>query len=267
MISPSVKLNPLTCVPLIPLSPVFSNCMFRNDGPVVLVSEMPWPVVFWIVPPELSPPCAVEPRPVIVSPAVAPVVFSTIPLAGSAAAVALPDEMRWKVAPPAPMSVLCTLSAVADIESIVLPVPETTSVPLPVALIPAPARGVDVEAAAGERQRVAVACAHDDRVVLARVEGLGGVADDGRAAAVPGDGDAAVLLGGIGVAGLGDRPAQRDGSPGAPGDLGRTSRPVGNSPGERHVAGAAVEVEGDAGRAGDRAARGAETCRRRGRRG
>ena len=51
----------------------------------------------------------------------------------------LPAEMRWNVAPPAPMSVLATLSAVPDVvESIVLPAPETTSVPLVVAVIPAP---------------------------------------------------------------------------------------------------------------------------------
>ena len=64
VIVPSVKLNPLTCVPLTPLSPVFRSRMLLNDGPVVLVSEMPTPVVLWIVPPELSPPCAVLPSPV-----------------------------------------------------------------------------------------------------------------------------------------------------------------------------------------------------------
>ena len=37
----SVKLNPLTWVPLMPLSPVLRSRTFRNDGPVVLVSEMP----------------------------------------------------------------------------------------------------------------------------------------------------------------------------------------------------------------------------------
>ena len=42
--------------------------MFRKDGPVVFVREMPWPVVLWIVPPELSPPCAVLPLPVTVRP-------------------------------------------------------------------------------------------------------------------------------------------------------------------------------------------------------
>ena len=41
VILPSVKLNPLTCVPLTPLLPVFWRCMFRNDGLVVFVSEMP----------------------------------------------------------------------------------------------------------------------------------------------------------------------------------------------------------------------------------
>ncbi len=75
VIVPSVKLNPLTWVPLTPLSPVFSSRMFRNDGPVVFVSEMPWPVVPWIVPPELSPPCAVLPPPVTVRPPLAPVLL------------------------------------------------------------------------------------------------------------------------------------------------------------------------------------------------
>ena len=69
VIVPSVKLNPLTWVPLTPLSPVFSSRMFRNDGLVVFVREMPWPVVLWIVPPELSPPCVVLPAPVTVRPA------------------------------------------------------------------------------------------------------------------------------------------------------------------------------------------------------
>ena len=41
VIVPSVKLKPLTCVPLTPLSPVFSSRMLRNDGAVVFVSEMP----------------------------------------------------------------------------------------------------------------------------------------------------------------------------------------------------------------------------------
>ena len=46
----------LTLVPLIPLPPVLWRFMFVNDGLKALVSEIPWLVVFWIVPPELSPP-------------------------------------------------------------------------------------------------------------------------------------------------------------------------------------------------------------------
>ena len=45
VIVPSMKLNPFTCVPLTPLSPVFNSRMFLNDGPVVFVSEIPKPVV------------------------------------------------------------------------------------------------------------------------------------------------------------------------------------------------------------------------------
>ena len=93
-----------------------------------------------------------------------------------------------------PTSVSLTLSALPAPVSIVLPVPVTFSVPLVGRADAGAAGGVDVEAAAGDSERVAVARAHDDRVVLARIEGLGGVADDGRAAGVPGDGDAAVLL-------------------------------------------------------------------------
>ncbi|CAA9497248.1 MAG: hypothetical protein AVDCRST_MAG17-1146, partial [uncultured Solirubrobacterales bacterium] len=59
----------------------------------------------------------------------------------------------------------------------------------------------------------------DDRVVLAGVEALGRIADDGGAAGVAADRDPAVLLGGVRVAGLGDRAAQRHGSSRAAGDL------------------------------------------------
>ena len=55
-----MKLNPVTWVPFTPLLPVFSSRTFRNDGAVVLVREMPWPVVAWIVPPEKSPPWVVR---------------------------------------------------------------------------------------------------------------------------------------------------------------------------------------------------------------
>ena len=55
--------------------------MLRNDGLVVFVSEMPSPVVFWIVPPELSPPCDVLPSPVTVRLPVEPVLLRTMPFA------------------------------------------------------------------------------------------------------------------------------------------------------------------------------------------
>ena len=55
------------------------------------------------------------------------------------------------------MSVLATLSAVPVVVVIVLPVPLTVSVPLSVALMPGAGGRVDVEAAAGEVERVAVA--------------------------------------------------------------------------------------------------------------
>ena len=110
VIVPSVKLNPLTCVPLTPLSPVFSSRMFRNDGPVVLVSEMPWPVVFWIVPPELSPPCVVLPLPVTVSAAARAGVVQHDAVGRSAAP--LPPRCCGRSRPSAPMVVLATLSAV-----------------------------------------------------------------------------------------------------------------------------------------------------------
>ena len=76
---------------------------------------MPWPVVFWIVPPELL--LALPASPVIVSPPLDPVLLSTMPLTAPLA------EMLWNVTSDAPMVVLAMLSAVPVPELMVLPVP------------------------------------------------------------------------------------------------------------------------------------------------
>ena len=103
---------------------------------LVVVSEIACDVVFWIVPPE----SATAPLPVTVRPPAPPVLLSTMPLAGSAAAGCCCRRRcsgrKWPRR--CPMSVLVTLSAVADVESIVLPVPETTIVPLLLAKMPRP---------------------------------------------------------------------------------------------------------------------------------
>src|SRR5947207_12101046 len=83
--------------------------------------------MFWSVPP-----LPAEPVPVTVRPPLAPVVFNTMPFAPPLA------EMCSKVRPLAPMFVLATLRAVPVVESIVLTVPVTLTVPPPVALKPAP---------------------------------------------------------------------------------------------------------------------------------
>src|SRR4051794_30405878 len=81
-----------------PLLAVFWMFMEENVGLSVLVSDTPWLVVFWMVPPfTLSLPDA-------------PVLLSTMPLAGPDAAV--PAETVAKVRLPAPIVVFCTLIAV-----------------------------------------------------------------------------------------------------------------------------------------------------------
>lgn len=92
-------------------------------------------MVFWIVPPVQvgvatvqAPPLSVTSRPP------EPVLFNTMPLAGSAAAVLLPAEMLSKMRLLAPMVVLSTLSAVAEVLSMVLCEPVTVTIPPPVAL-------------------------------------------------------------------------------------------------------------------------------------
>src|SRR5215208_5655627 len=102
--------------------------MLVNDGLSVLVSEMPWLVVFRIVPPLLAPPV-----PVTVRLPDDPVLLSTMPLAGPLAPV--PTEMLRKRRPvsepplPAPIVVLVTLRAVPVVVVIVLAAPITRSVP------------------------------------------------------------------------------------------------------------------------------------------
>src|SRR5947207_729103 len=86
---------------------------------------MPSLVVFWIVPPELSPPTVLVPLPVMVRPAVAPVLLRTMPLAPP---VALTD---LKVTPDAPMVALeiVTAGPVGTVVAPMLFVPVTLTVP------------------------------------------------------------------------------------------------------------------------------------------
>src|SRR5919198_1968627 len=105
--------------------------MLLKDGANVLVSEIPAPVVvFWIVPPDESPPWDVFPPPATVRLPLAPVLLSTIPLAPPVA------EIFWKLRPFAPIVVFATLSAgpaPGVVPPIVLLAPVTFTVPPPVA--------------------------------------------------------------------------------------------------------------------------------------
>src|SRR5436190_23874727 len=106
--------------------------MFVNDGLNVFVNEIPSPVVFWMTPPELSPPTDALPLPVTVRLPFVPVLLRTIPLAAPFA------EMLRKVRPVAPIVVLATLSAVAvvvvSVLTIVVLFCVALTVPPPVAL-------------------------------------------------------------------------------------------------------------------------------------
>src|SRR5215217_5074737 len=90
------------------------------------------PFMFWIRPPvqsaesgptpEALPGLAWPPHrplelPLTVRPPLAPVLFNTIPLAGSSevAGVALPEEMLWNQRPLAAIAVLTTFSAMAEV--------------------------------------------------------------------------------------------------------------------------------------------------------
>src|ERR687888_209933 len=135
LIVPLANVKFVTSVPLIPLPPVLWMFMFVNDGLRVLLSEMPWPVVLWIVPPELSPPTDVLPLPATTRLPLAPVVLRTIPLAPPVA------EIFLKLRPLGPIVVLTTLSAgpaPGVVPPIVLFEPVTLTVPPPVAENAAP---------------------------------------------------------------------------------------------------------------------------------
>src|SRR3954451_18727314 len=76
-IVPFAKVNPLTDVPAIPLRNVLWMFMLVSDGACVFVSEMPAPLVFWITPPDESPPLVAFALPVTVNEPVEPVLLST----------------------------------------------------------------------------------------------------------------------------------------------------------------------------------------------
>ena len=121
--------------------------------PTGVNEESSAPTRLWIVPPVQVGVAAVHTPPVPVTtspplPAAVPVLLSTIPFAGSAAAVLLPEDTLWNVMLPEPIVVFATFRPGALTESIVLPVPATVTVPPPVALKPVAGGRVDVEPAA-----------------------------------------------------------------------------------------------------------------------
>src|SRR5919201_6636047 len=129
-IVPYVKVNPFVDVPSIPLRNVLWMFMLLKDGANVLDSEIPAPVVFWMTPPDESPPWDVLPPPATVRLPLAPVLLSTIPFAPPVA------EIFWKLRPLAPIVVFATLSAgpaPGVVPPIVLVAPVTLTVPPPVA--------------------------------------------------------------------------------------------------------------------------------------
>src|SRR5262249_17917197 len=125
---PFLNVKFVTPVPEIPLPDVLWIFMFVNDGLMVLVSEMPVLVVFWIVPPEPSPPTDEFPLPLTVRPPLEPVVFSTIAVAARSAALV------WRSGPPAPIVVFAAFSAGPGVVRGVLFEPVTLTVPPPVAM-------------------------------------------------------------------------------------------------------------------------------------
>src|SRR5262245_14924883 len=106
--------------------------MRSNDGLVVLVSEMPIVALRMAPPVQVAADVHVPPAPETVRPPVAPVLFSTIPLAAPF------DEMCTNASPLAAIVVLATLSPAPVVESITLFAPWTEMVPPPVALKPTP---------------------------------------------------------------------------------------------------------------------------------
>src|SRR5919197_1916760 len=105
--------------------------MLLKDGANVLVSEIPAPVVvFWMVPPDESPPWDVFPPPATVRLPLAPVLLSTIPFAPPV------EEIFLKLRPLAPIVVFAPLGAgpaPGVVPPIVLLEPVTFTVPPPVA--------------------------------------------------------------------------------------------------------------------------------------
>src|SRR3954452_8667346 len=136
LIVPFANVKFVTPVPLIPAPPVLWMFMLVNDGLVVLFSETPWPVVCWIVPPELSPPDVALPLPLMVKPAADPVPLSTTPLAGPLAAV--PAEMLRNLRPLEPILVFVTFSVVPVPVSIVFGL-----APVGTLIVPPPSAGAD----------------------------------------------------------------------------------------------------------------------------
>src|ERR1700720_396041 len=128
-IEPLTKLKLVTVVPLTPLPDVFLMINPVNDGLSVLVKETPSLVVFWIVPPVPAPP-----PPATVNTPEAPVLLSTMPLAGPEAAV--PADTLFHLSPAAPIVVLATLTAVPVVVVTVLVVFVAVTVPPPVAVKP-----------------------------------------------------------------------------------------------------------------------------------
>src|SRR5437868_9374986 len=103
---PLVNVKFVTVVPLTPLPPVFLIVTALNDGLSVLVSDTPWLVVFWIVPP------------LTVRLPEAPVLFRMMPLDGPEAVVPADAVANFK--PPAPIVVFVTFSAMPVVVASVL---------------------------------------------------------------------------------------------------------------------------------------------------
>src|ERR1700759_2467872 len=125
------RVKPLTVVPSMPSPALLWTFMLVSDVFDVLVSTMASPGVFWIVPPELSPPDDVLPLPVTVRWPLEPVLLSTMPLTAPLA------EMSWNVMLLVPIVVLATLSAVPVVVVMLFAALVALTVPPLVALKPA----------------------------------------------------------------------------------------------------------------------------------
>src|SRR5581483_8864532 len=123
LIVPLVNVKFVTVVPLTPLPAVFWMFIRSNDGLSVDVSEIPWLVVFWIVPPEFA-----VPVPRTLRLPLDPVLFSTMPLAAPLA------DTLLNFNPLAPIVVFATFSAAPGVGVNVLVVLVPVTVPPPLAL-------------------------------------------------------------------------------------------------------------------------------------